>query len=202
MFWLAAFMEVDVMPSDPNDVRTVWQNQTKEPSNVSLELIRYKARKLEGTIRQQVMAIYVVVLLIVAACVFLSWRIDEILMRIGAGILVLWALSLAYRTRKRVWPGRLAPDATLRVSLDSYRQELERQRFYLRAGVQTVLPVLLSTALFFTPAVMQKPELLVKMLPFLTIMMAWAVALIVMTWRKLRAIQIEVDEIDVLQEGR
>lgn len=185
------------MPNDP-DIRTAWQSQTKEPFNVSLELIRYKAQKLEGTIRQQVLGIYLAVLLIATACVFIAWRIDQIPIRIGAGVLILWALRLAYQARKRVWPGRLAPDTTLKVSLDFYRRELERQRFYSRAGMQTVLPVLLSTALFVTPAATQKPELLVKMLPFLTIMVAWAVAVVVMVWRKLRAIQTEIDEIGSL----
>ncbi len=40
--------------------------------------------------------------------------------------------------------------------------------------------------------------MLVKMLPFLTVMMAWAVAVIVRAWRKLRDIQAEVDKIAFL----
>ncbi len=84
---------------------------------MSLELIRYKAKKLEGAIRQQTLGIYLVVLLIAAACLFISWRIDQILIRIGAAVLVLWALILVYQARERGFgPGRLAPDATLKVS--------------------------------------------------------------------------------------
>ena len=188
------------MPNDPtaNDMRSIWQNQTKETSKVSLELIRYKAQQLEGVLRRQVMAVYVVVLLIVAASVFISWRIDQIFIRIGAGVLALWAVSLGYQTSKGVWPGRLAPDATLRASLDFYRQELERQRFYLRTAGKTLWPVLLSTALFVTPAARARPESLVKMVPFLIIMAAWAIALVVLVRRKLRIAQKEIDELNRL----
>jgi hypothetical protein len=183
------------MQNDPTDIRTIWQSQTKEPSNVSLELIRYKARQLEGEIRKQVVGVYVVVLGIVTVSLYISWRVDQLFIRIGAGVLVLWALNLAYQARKGVWPGRLAPDATQTASLDFYRQALERQRFYVRAAAKTLWPVLLSTALFFAPIVMRKPGLLVNMVPFLILMVVWAVALIVITRRKLRAVQREVDEI-------
>ena len=125
------------MPNDPNDIRTVWQSQTKEPTHVSLELIRYKAQQLESLIRRQVVGVYVVVLGIVAACLFIFWRVDQVFIRMGAAVLVLWAVSLAYQARKGVWPGRLSPDATLKASLESYRQELERQRFYVRAAGRT-----------------------------------------------------------------
>jgi hypothetical protein len=179
----------------PKDIRSVWQGQTKEPSNVSLELIRYKAQKLEGAIRQQIAGIYIVMLLIIAAALYISWRIDQAFIRIGAAILILWALSLAFHVRKGVWPARLAREATLKVSLDFYRQELESQRFYLRTAGNSLWPVLLSTALFLTPAVRARPESLVTMSPFLIVMAAWAIALVVMVRRKLRTIQKEVDEL-------
>jgi hypothetical protein len=151
---------------------------------------------VEAEIRRQAVGIYFGVLLILAACLFISWRIDQIFIRIGAGILILWALNLAYQARKGVWPERLAPDATLIVSLDFYRQELERQRSYIGATGRMVWPVLLSTALFVTPAVMAQPGSLVKMAPFLMMMAAWAVALIVIAKQKRRAVQRELDEID------
>ena len=190
------------MPNDPrpDDFRTIWQSQTKEASNMSLDLIRYKTRKVETEIRRQAVGIYFGVLLILAACLFISWRIDQIFIRIGAGILILWALRLAYQARKGVWPERLAPDATSRGSLDFYRQELERQRAHIGATGRMVWPVLLSTALFVTPAVMAQPESLVKMAPFLMMMAAWAVALVVMSMQKRRAVQKEIDDLDTLQK--
>ena len=188
------------MPNDrtPEDIRTVWQSQTKEPSNVSLDLIRYKAQKLEGTLRQQVMWSYVAALGLGAVSLCIAWRFDQIFVRLGAGILFLWAGTLAYEARKGAWPGRLVPGATMTASLDFYRQELECQGFYVRARGKAFVPVLLSTALFLTPAA--RAGLLVKFSPFLIVMAVWAVALIVMAGRKLRAVQKELDELDGLRE--
>jgi hypothetical protein len=197
-------MEVNAMPNDqtPNEVRDFWQSQTKEASNVSLDLIRYKARQLEVAMRQQVVGVFVVALVIVAACLFISWWVDQVSIRIGAGVLILWALYLSYQVRKGVWPGRLAPDATLAACVGFYRKELERQRSQLRAPGKIVWPVLLSVALFLAPAVMQKSESLARMAPFLTMIAAWAVIVFVLQIRKLRAVQREVDELGRLQQGR
>jgi hypothetical protein len=204
-------MEVNAMP---DDIRTVWQSQTKKPSNVSLELIRRKARRLEGTMHQQVVSTYVAALMIVVIALYISWQLDEIFFRMGACALILLAVSLIYRARKAVSSGRLPLDATLRASLDFYRQELERQISYLRAGRNTIWPVLLSAALFLTPFVrgaMGKPGmrgfdsresmyfLLGLVGPFLTVMMVWVSSVFVVVGRKVSAVQKEIDELDRLQ---
>ncbi|MBZ5677479.1 MAG: hypothetical protein LAP61_24815 [Acidobacteriia bacterium] len=165
---------------------------------MSLELIRYKAQKLESALRHQVMWSYVAALGIGAVSLYISWRFDQIFIRIGAGVLFLWAGTLAYQARKGAWPGRLAPGAAMTASLDFYRQELECQRFYVRARGKALWPVLLSTALFLTPAA--RAGWLIKFSPFLIVMAVWAVALIVTARRKLRAVQKELDELDGLRK--
>jgi hypothetical protein len=47
----------------------------------------------------------------------------------------------------------------------------------------------------FTPFVIRKPGLLVNMVLFLILMVAWAIGLVVVVRRKLREVQREVDEI-------
>jgi hypothetical protein len=210
-------MEVNAMPDNPrnnpmsNDIRSVWQSQTKKPSNVSLELIRRKARRLEETAHQRVVSTYVAALIVVVIAFYISWQLDEIFFRMGACALILWAVSLIYQARKAASPGRLPPHATLSVSLDFYRQELERQISYLRAGRNTIWPLLLSAALFLTPFVrgaMGKPGmrgfaqreslafLLAILAPFLTVMVVWVNSVFVVVGRKLRAVQKELDELD------
>lgn len=207
------------MPDDPqnnpmsNDIRSVWQSQTKKPSNVSLELIRRKARRLEETAHERVVSTSVAALIIVVIALYISWQLDEIFFRMGACALILWAVSLIYQARKAVSPGRLPLYATLSVSLDFYRQELERKCAYLRAGRNTSWPALLSAALFLTPLVrgaMGKPVMsgldsresmavLVSLAAsFLTVMVVFSVVF-VDVGRKLRAVQKELDEIDGLR---
>jgi hypothetical protein len=214
-------MEVNAMPDDPqnnpmsNDIRSVWQSQTKKPSNVSLDVIRRKARRLGETGRERVVSTYVAALIVVVMALYISWQLDEIFFRMGAGALILWAVSLIYQARKAVSPGRLPLNATLSVSLDFYRQELERQISYLRAGRNTIWPLLLSAVLFLTPFVrgaMGKPGvrgfdsresmyfLLGILAPFLTMMVVWVNSVFVVTGRKLRAAQMELDELDSLRQ--
>jgi hypothetical protein len=213
-------MEVNAMPDDPqknpmsNDIRSVWQSQTKKPSNVSLELIRRKARRLEETTHQRVVSTYVAALIIVVIALYISWQLDEVFFRMGASALILFAVSLVYRARKATSPGRLPLNATFSVSLDFYRQELERQIYYLRAGQNSIWPLLLSAALFLTPfvrgamgkAVMrgfdlrESRYLLLTLVPFLPMMVILAVSVFVAEGRKLRAVQKEIDELDGLRK--
>jgi hypothetical protein len=194
----------------PNDIRSVWQSQTKKPSNISLELIRRKARRLEEITHQRVVSTYVAALIIVVIASYIFWQLDEMFFRMGACALILVALSLIHRARKAGSPVRLPLNATLNVSLDFYRQELERQISYLRAGRNTIWPVLLSAALFLTPFVrgaMGKPGmrgfdsresmyLLLGLVPLLPVMMILLVSVFVAEGRKMRAVQKEIDELD------
>ena len=199
----------------PNDIRKAWQSQTKKPSDISLELILRKAHRLEETMHQQVVSTYVAALIIVVIALYISWQLDEIFFRMGSCALILLAVSLVYRARKAMPLGRLPLDATPSVSLDFYRQELERQISYLRAGRNTIWPVLLSAALFLTPFVrgaMGRPGmrgfdaresmyLLSGMVaPFLTVMVVWVSSVFVVVGRKLRAVQKELDELDSLRK--
>jgi len=194
----------------PNDIRSVWQSQTKKPPNISLELIRRKARRLEEMTHQRVVSTYVAALIIVVIASYIFWQLDEMFFRMGACALILVALSLIHRARKAGSPVRLPLNATLSVSLDFYRQELERQICYLRAGRNTIWPVLLSAALFLTPFVrgaMGKPGmrgfdsresmyLLLGLVPLLPVMMILVVSVFVAEGRKMRAVQKEIDELD------
>jgi len=204
------------MPDDPgtnpmsSDIRSVWQRQTKEPSNVSLEVIRHKTNKLEEAMRQQVVNHLVVALIIVVMALYIAWQLDEIFFRMGAGALILLAVSLVYRARI-ILPRQLALNASRSASLDFYRQELERQISYLRAGRNTIWPVLLSAALFLTPFVrgaMGKPGvrgfdsresiylLSGLVAPFLTVMVVWVSSVFVVVGRKVSEVQKEIAELD------
>ena len=159
--------------------------------------------------QQQLVSGYIVSLIVVLMASYIYWQLDEIFFRMGAGALVLVALSLVYQAR-RVLPRRVSLDPTPSASFDFYRQELERQISYLRAGRNIIWPILLSGAFFLTPFVrgaMGKPGmpgfdgresryLLFALLPSLSVMMIVAVSAFVATGRKMSAIQREIDEID------
>jgi hypothetical protein len=199
-------MEVNAMP---NDIRNVWQSQTKKPSNMSIETIRRKTNRLEEAMRQQVMNYFAIAVIIVVMALYISWQLDDIFFRLGAGALILLAVSLVYRSRK-ILPRQVAMNATPSASRDFYRQELERQISYLRAGRNTMWPLLLSAACFLTPfvrAAMGKAAmpgfdsresmyLLLGLVPFIPVIAIVAVSVFVSVGRKVSAIQKEIDELD------
>ena len=193
----------------PNDIRNVWQSQTKKPSNVSIETIRRKTNRLEEAMRQQAVNHFVIALIIVVMALYISWQLDEIFFRLGAGALILLAVSLVYRARK-ILPRQVARNATPSASRDFYRQELERQISYLRAGRNTMWPILLSAAFFVTPFIRgaigragmpgfdsrESMYLLLSLVPSLPVMVIVAVSVFVSLGRKVSAIQKEIDELD------
>ena len=196
----------------PNDIRSVWQSQTKKPSNVSFELIRRKTSKLEGTMRQQAVSHVIAALILVLMALYISWQLDEIFFRMGAGALILLAVSLVYRARK-ILPRKAVLNAKPGASLDFYRQELERQIAYLRAGRNLIWPVLLSAAFFLTPFVRgamgkrgmrgfdsrESMYFLVSLVgPFATMMVVWVSSVLVVVGRKVSEIQQEIAELHKL----
>ena len=193
----------------PNDIRNIWQDQNKKPSGVSVEIIRHKTNKLEEAMRQPVVNHVVVALIIVVMALYISWQLDEIFFRMGAGALFLLAVSLVHRARK-ILPRSLAPNATLSASLDFYRQELDREIAYLRAGRNAIWPVLLSAAFFLAPFIrgaMGKPGmpgfdlresryLLLGLVPILPVMMIVVISAFVAMAKKVSEVQREIDELD------
>ena len=196
----------------PNDIRNIWQRQAKGRSEVSLESIRRKTSRLEETMRQQAVNHFVAALIVLLMALYISWQIDEIFFRLGAGALILLAASLAYRARE-VRPAQLALNATPNASVAFYRQELERQIGYLRAGRNLIWPVLLSAVFFLTPFVRgamgkrgmrgfdsrESIYFVVSLVgPFSTMLVVWVSSVLVMVGRKVSEIQREIAELDKL----
>src|SRR5689334_4358778 len=57
-------------------------------------------------------------------------RTEELLPRMGWGLLSLWGIYFAYQAYKWIWPGKLARGASTSASLEFYRSELEKRRDY------------------------------------------------------------------------
>lgn len=128
--------------------------------------------------------------------------------RIGFGVLCLWFIYFPYQAYKELWPGRLAPDATLNTTLQSYRSELEKQRDFGRnARARRVLAfAFLGIAMFMVPMLMVKvpvvinptpmtgPRLLLNVAPFLLLVVAWAIMLRLMK-RSRQKLQQEIEQL-------
>src|ERR1035438_1338792 len=103
------------MPSEfpVNDPRNIGQNQPTEPLKMSTNEIRAKAQRHQTKARFE--AVYSIIIGLFL-CVFFA-RVfvqpNEVVPRMGVGLLSLWGIYYAYQAYKWIWPGRLTPDATL-----------------------------------------------------------------------------------------
>ena len=134
-----------------NDPRDLWQQRLDEQSAISVAELRDKLRTLHRSLRVKGVAAAVVGL--IAVYLFAGSLLDakQAPGRIGWGIVILGAVIVLvpsiYESYRMISRGTLASNAGLTMSLDFYRDILERQRSLLigrrslvwRAGTGMVL---------------------------------------------------------------
>jgi Na+/melibiose symporter-like transporter len=193
------------MPSEfpMNDPRNIWKNQTTEAFKMSADELRRKAQQRERKSRFE--AAYSIVIGLILF-VFFAWtfaRPQELAPRIGVGVLSLWGIYFAYQACKRIWQGRLAPDATLNTTLQSYRSELEKRRDYAQHIWRRALTFcFLGMALVIVPALIKSldaPRLLVNFVPFFVLLAIWCAIFFPMRKRNQRKLQQEIEELRVFE---
>ncbi len=187
-----------------NDPQKIWQDQPTEAMKMSLDEIRRRAQKLQMKGRLAALSTIVIGLALCVLFALSSARPQEVIGRIGWGMLSLWGLYAAYQAYKWTWPGRLAADATFSTSLDFYRRELERKHDYARhvwrrAGLTFCFAGL---ALAIVPGLIRAfktPRLLLNMAPLFVLLVIWFVVFFSMRRRNQRKLQGEIDELKMLE---
>ncbi len=90
------------MMNDPpsNDMRQVWQNQSVEATQMSLDEIRKKAQKFQRRVHWRNLREYLAAVFVVAIFGFYFWRFDRILPRTGSALVIRVATSMSPRLRR------------------------------------------------------------------------------------------------------
>ncbi len=200
-----------------NDPQNVWQNQPTEAFKMSADQLRDKTEKRQRRARFSVL--FSIVLSVIFFVVFprlfatfsplMPGPLSLWSFRIGFGVLCLWCIDVPYQAYKWLWPGRLAPDATLNTTVQCYRSELEKQRDYGRITTRAkrVLAFFfLGMAMFMVPMLMVKvpapikatpitgPLLLLNVAPFLLLAITWVVMLRMMKRSRQKLLQ-EIEQL-------
>ena len=115
-----------------NDMRQVWQNQSVNPIQMSLDEIRKKAEKFQRRVRWRNIREYLGAVLVVAIFGSFFWRYDSMLPCIGSALVIAGTLYMMYQLHKRGSAKIVPADLASRTCLDFHRRELERQRDLLR----------------------------------------------------------------------
>jgi hypothetical protein len=188
------------------DPKTIWQDQPTEPIKMSLNEIRRKAKALQMKGRLKVLAAMVIGLFLCVAFARMAAVVEDVVPRIGWGMLSLWGLYGAYAAYRWIWPSRLAEDATLNTSLDFYRRELERRRDYERhIWRSSGLPFCFAgLALAIVPELipaLKTPRLLLNAVPFFGLLAVWFVLFFYLRKRNRLKLQREIDELNALEKS-
>lgn len=125
--------------------------------------------------------------------------------RLGLGLLSLWSLYSGYKSYKVLWPSPAASDADLKTTLQSYRQQLEKRRDYLRTiWLRSGLIVcFLGIALVIVPLLVRDITTPLKMLanlgPLFGLIILWLAIFIPQRKRRQRKLQQEIDQLSTLE---
>ena len=187
-----------------NDPRNIWQGQSTEAFKMSADQLRRKAQQRERKSRFEAAYSIIIGLILFVFFARTFAGAHELAPRIGFGVLSLWGIYFAYQACKRIWQGRLAPDATLNTTLQSYRSELEKRRDYAqhiwrKAGLTFCF---LGMALVIAPALIKSldaPRLLVNVAPFFALLAIWCAVFFPMRRRNRRKLQQEIEELRVFE---
>ncbi len=196
------------MPSEfpGKDSRHIWQNQSTEVFKMSVEQLRHKAEERRSKARFETLVSIAIGLTL---CMFFAWTFTtthELTMRLGFGVLTLWCLYVPYQAYKWIWPRRFEPDLAPSTTLQSYRNELEKRRDYVRhiwrrAGLTFCF---LGLALIIVPELIKalgSPRLVLNVLPVCVLLVIWCALFFPQRKRRLRRLEQEIQELGAAATG-
>ena len=195
------------MGSNPptNDPKSIWQNQPRDTSTVTLALIRQKAQALHTKTRRELFNQALGHLFIVALCgvgVAVSRSTGQ---RTTFAVAVVWGLVGAWVSQRGMRVPRMPGDAGFKTGIEFYRHEIQRRRLLFRRWLLWSLgPTVLGLgALVVTPvraALVKDPRMLRNAIPFFTLLAIWFIAVWLIRRRGKQDIQREIDELRELEK--
>lgn len=119
--------------------------------------------------------------------------------RMGLGLLSFWCICAPFLMYKWIWPGRLAPDATLNTTLQSYRNELEKRRDFSRRIWLVLTPYFVGVAMVGVPALISAlgnpREFLLNSLPLFVLLAIWLPIFLYLRKRRRGRLQQEIEQL-------
>lgn len=198
------------MPDDPsaNDPRTIWQNQPREISTVTLEkMIRRRAQALHARTRRELLGSIAAPLAVAVFSGLGAVIFDDPLLRAVFVLAIAWAVAGQFFLHRGMWTATLPGDAALTTGLEFYRREIERRHYLLRRVLQWSFgPIVLAIGALLLPIVtggIRERGAFRNMIPFLTLLALWLVGFFVVRIRHQRELQREIEELnDIERENK
>ena len=191
--------------SPENDPRRIWKNQPTEPSVITVEKIRLKARELHAKTRRQMLGTLAGPLV---AGFFYAFGLREFpaLRQVLEPLFALalaWSLAGLYFLNRQMWSAAMPGDLGFSAGLEFCRREIERRRYLLgRVLLWSFGPALLAIGTFILAlAMIGRPDrgMLPNALPFLALVIVWIIGYFVARLREQRQLQRELDELNEIE---
>ena len=191
-----------------NDPRTIWQNQPAESSAMTLEKIREKVRELHAKTRRQVVGNLVTPFVVIAFYGFCIKQFHHPVLRSVFVFASAWSLAALYFLNRGMWSATLPGDAALSTGLESYRREVERRRslssrFLVWGFGPVVFAIAILVMLILSLGIgsgMSPKGTLLKMTPFLTVLVIWLMGVFVIRMRQQRELRREIDQLNDIEK--
>ena len=189
---------------DENDPQKLWQNQPREETTMTLEMIQKKAQRLRARTQRELWANLLTIPVIVAVAWFGFLHAQGWGFRSAFVLSVVWVVLGQYLVHRGMWsatpPERSAP----MTGLDFYRREITRRRNLLGRLLQWNLgPIVLSMGaliLLLTGMARSvgKPG---AVLPFTVLGVIWLVFVFILRSRHQRELKQEIDELNQMERA-
>jgi hypothetical protein len=197
--WRRDFTKEEAMQNElpPQDLKTVWQSQNPEATQMSIDEIRTRVRNFERKIRRRNLREYVAAAVIAAGFAFFAWHSPLPIVRVGHALVAVGALYLGYQLYRRASSKTVPRELGAMGCLDFHLKQLERERYFLDNSWKWGIGLISGLIVVMAGAI--TAGFLGKALPFLLLTCLW-----IATWlwmmlkrnkRKARALQQEIDEL-------
>jgi hypothetical protein len=194
------------MPNDSlhNDPKTIWQNQLTEPFKMTPRVIHRKTQRLHTKTRRELLNSIGVSLSVVGLSIFGIIRIHGAAMCALFVLTIGWTLVAQYFVYRGSVPNSEPADVSLNTSLQSYRQEVERQlslssRFLLWSLGPIMLAFGLIGALLF--AIVGPHGFLRNTIPYLTSLVVSLFGVVFIRMHQQHDLQREIDELKEIERS-
>jgi hypothetical protein len=172
---------------------------------MTLEKIRQKVRNLHAKTRRQVIGNFIVPLAVFVFAGYGIAKFHDAVLRTAFACAIAWSVAGLYFLNRGMWSAMLPEDAASSTGLESYRREVERKhslfdRFMLWQFGPAIFAIasLIMLLLSFGNGISLNGALL-KMSPFLTLLVIWLVGVFVIRMRQQRELQREIDQLNEIE---
>jgi Flp pilus assembly protein TadB len=186
------------MPNEfpPKDLKTVWQSQHQEATQMSIDEIRTKARNFERKIRRRNLREYVAAVFIAGFFAWFAWRVPWPIVRVCGLLVALGAVYFGYELHRRGSSQTPPKELGSMGCLDFYLGQLERERNLLDQSWKWMIWLVPGLIVVIIGAITNGG---LKVVPFLLITCLWIAMWLWMMLkrnkRKARELQQQIDEL-------